>query len=399
MALSNINFEDIYERDLVEEIEAGVPEGVLRDYKRDMYGRGDPDIKEFLKDVSSFANAAGGHLVIGVDETAGVPTGITPLASDPDQELQRLENLARDGIEPRIAGLRMKAVTIATGGFVIVLRIPKSWNPPHRVSARNTNRIYGRNSTGAYEFSIEELRVVFTSAANALDRVCAFRAERLAKIDSGEAIVPLANDLGRLVLHLVPTSAFALNNQIDLERARACENLLRPLNSMGRTPRINFDGFVNVHHGSDGRCRSYTQVFRNGAIEAVKVRVLFERDGVLLISTLDFGKHIFEVLPSYLSALQRLDVPPPVVLMITLQGVRGARLGVDPMQYLHHEDSAIDRTVLELPQIIIERYGSAEEYEREARPAFDALWNTGGFPRSQHYDENGRWDPNWRRRR
>jgi hypothetical protein len=162
-------------------------------------------------------------------------------------------------------------VPITTGGFVIVLRIPKSWNPPHRVSARNTNRIYGRNAAGAYEFSVEELRVVFTSAASAVDRVRLFRAERLAKIDSGEAIVPLAQNLGRLVLHLVPTSAFGLSNQIDLERAQAAAELLRPLASLGRTSRINFDGFSNIHFGRDGQCWSYTQIFRNGAIEAVKV--------------------------------------------------------------------------------------------------------------------------------
>jgi hypothetical protein len=205
-------------------------------------------------------------------------------------------------------------------------------------------------------------------------------------------------DLGRLVLHLVPMSAFAVRSQIDLEQAHAAEDLLRPLASMGRTPRINFDGFANLHYGGDGRCWSYTQLFRNGAIEAVKVRVAMRRDRVLLIPTLDFDTHIFEVLPGYLGALQRLDVPPPVVLMITLQGIRGVRLGVDSMQYLDHDASAIDRAVLELPEIMIERYGTDEEYQRAARPAFDALWNTGGFPRSQHYDETGRWDPHWRRR-
>jgi predicted HTH transcriptional regulator len=143
MALSHISFDDLSERDLLDQIQAGVPEGVLVEYKRDMYGRADAGVKEFLKDVSSFANTAGGHLIIGVDETDGVPTCISALYGSSEQELERLENLARDGIEPRIAGLRMKAVPITTGGFVVVLRIPRSWNPPHRVSARNTNRIYG----------------------------------------------------------------------------------------------------------------------------------------------------------------------------------------------------------------------------------------------------------------
>jgi Schlafen, AlbA_2 len=391
MALSNINFESISESDLAEHISAGVPEGVLVDYKREMYGRSDADAKEFLKDVSSFANTAGGHLIIGVAEAAGIPTGISALHGDPDQDRQRLENLARDGIEPRISGLRMRTLPV-NGGYVLILRIPKSWNPPHRVSARNTNRIYGRNSAGAYEFSVEELRIVFTMAATAFDRVRAFRAERLAKIDSGEAIVPLAQDHGRLILHLVPTSAFGLNSQIDLEKAYQAQQLLWPMNAMGLTPRINFDGYSSLYHGSDGKCWSYTQVFRNGAIEAVKVRVVSDLDGGRLwIPALDFDRWIFEKLPGYLSALQQLDVPPPIILMITLQGVLGARLGVTGHSF--DDPPKLDRDVLELPECIIERYGSEVDYQRAVRPAFDALWNTGGFFQSKHFDVTGEWKP------
>lgn len=391
MSLSNITFEDISEQHLLDQIQAGVPEGVLVDYKRDNYGRADADVREFLKDVSSFANTAGGHLIIGMDETAGIPTALTPLSGDSDQDLQRLESLARDGIEPRVIGLRMKAVPITSGGFVIILRVPRSWNPPHRVSARNVNRIYGRNSAGTYEYSIDELRVVFTSAASALDRVRAFRAERLARIDSGEAIVPLAVDVGRLILHLMPVSSFGVGSPIDLERAYAAHELLRPLASMGMTSGINFDGFANAHYGGDGKCWSYTQVFRTGAIEAVMVRAAKEHEGKLVIPALGNAKYIIEVLPGYLKALQRLDVPPPVVFMLTFQGIRGARLGVSRWSF--DETPSIDRAVLELPEVLIEQYGTDAEYQRAVRPAFDALWNAGGFSRSTLYDESGNWNP------
>jgi len=392
MSLSNLNFETISESDLIEQISAGVPEGILVDYKREAYGRSDADIKEILKDISSFANTSGGHLIIGIDESGGVPTKITALSNDPDQDLQRLESLARDGIEPRISGLRIKALPISSGGYVIVVRIPRSWNPPHRVSARNTNRIYGRNSAGAYEFSVEELRVVFNSSANALDRIRAFRAERLAKIDSGEAIAPLEQNRGRLILHLVPMSAFGLGSRIDPGKAHAEQQLLRPMSGMGFSPRINFEGFANLHHGDSGKCWSYTQMFRNGAIEALKVRVLSDQQaGQLWIPALAFDQWIFERLPEYLSAMQKLDVPPPIILMITLQGVRGARLGIGSRSF--EDPPIIDRDVLELPECIIEQYGVDTDYQRASRPAFDALWNTGSFARSKHFDSTGAWKP------
>ena len=92
MALSNVTFEAIAERDLLDLIDTGVPEGILYEYKRQRYGGADADVKEFLKDVSSFANTAGGHLIIGMDEAAGLPTGLVSLSiADPDQELLRLE--------------------------------------------------------------------------------------------------------------------------------------------------------------------------------------------------------------------------------------------------------------------------------------------------------------------
>ena len=97
MPLSTINFDNIAEADLTEQIATGVPEGIFVDYKKDMYGRSDADVKEFLKDASSFANTAGGHLIVGIDEAGGIPTGINPLNGDADQDLQRMESLLRDG--------------------------------------------------------------------------------------------------------------------------------------------------------------------------------------------------------------------------------------------------------------------------------------------------------------
>lgn len=394
MSIANISFDDIAERHVLDQIQAGIPEGILVDYKKSIYGGTDADVKEFLKDLSSFANTAGGHLFIGVEENEGVPTKPCPLSINPDEQLQRLENLARDGIEPRIVGLRIRAIPMTGGGYVFILRIPKSFNPPHRVSARNANRIYGRNSAGAYEYSIEELRVVFTSAATALDRVRAFRFERLARIDSGDGIVPLATNSSRLVLHLVPVSSFGVSGPIDLQRTRALEHLLRPMNAMGYTPQINFDGFANLYLDESRKCWSYTQVFRTGAIEAVITPIV--RTGyatkIPLIPGKLFGDYIFEVLAGYLNALQQLDVPTPIVAMLSLQGIHGARLGVGNI-YTVEDRSPINRTALELPEIMIEQYGTFQDYQRAVRPAFDALWNAGGFERSTFFDEAGLWHP------
>ena len=58
---------DIQESDILSLRDNQVPEGKAIEYKRDLPGTGNEDRKEFLKDVSSFANTSGGDLLYGVD--------------------------------------------------------------------------------------------------------------------------------------------------------------------------------------------------------------------------------------------------------------------------------------------------------------------------------------------
>ena len=106
MPIDRLDFENISESDLVELVLEQVPEGLRIDYKRDLYGNSDADKREALKDISGFANAYGGHLIIGMKEENGFASGISGVASvNPDDVVLRLEQLARMGIEPRIQGL------------------------------------------------------------------------------------------------------------------------------------------------------------------------------------------------------------------------------------------------------------------------------------------------------
>ncbi len=112
MILDTKPVDSITEEDLQKLLSEGKSEGKDIDYKRDNYGRGDQDKKEFFKDVSSFANASGGYLLIGVDEEKGIPTDIVGIkVDDIDQEKQRIESLLMDNIKPRLPGLKIKEVS------------------------------------------------------------------------------------------------------------------------------------------------------------------------------------------------------------------------------------------------------------------------------------------------
>src|SRR5437016_2544177 len=107
MSITNVDFDRISEANLQSLVENRVAEGIVLDYKRELYGASDSDKREFLKDVSSFANTATGHIIIGIEEEDGLPTKVTGIDGDLDAEMQRLESLLRDRMEPRIIGTRM----------------------------------------------------------------------------------------------------------------------------------------------------------------------------------------------------------------------------------------------------------------------------------------------------
>lgn len=54
-----------------------VSEGLTLDYKLTLPGTGADDRKEFLRDITAFANSAGGDLVYGVRERGdGIPEAV-----------------------------------------------------------------------------------------------------------------------------------------------------------------------------------------------------------------------------------------------------------------------------------------------------------------------------------
>src|SRR5271157_986514 len=101
-----IPIDQITEARLLALIENKVSERKSIDYKQALPGNSDAERKDFLADVSSLANAGGGHLVYGMKEAAGLPTELCGLeVDDPDATVAALDSRIRDGIKPRIPGV------------------------------------------------------------------------------------------------------------------------------------------------------------------------------------------------------------------------------------------------------------------------------------------------------
>ncbi len=396
MPIDRSDFDSISEIDLQELLTAQVPEGLTLDYKRDPYGNADSDKRELLKDVSSFANSQGGHLVIGIAEQNGVPTAIDGLNGiNQDDEVLRLEQIIRSGIEPRIVDVRTRAIDLANGNCAIVIRIHTSWNPPHRVSFGGRNSFWLRNSAGKHEASIEELRNLFTLSSTAMDKIRSFRHERLEIIANGEGHRPLRGD-GRLILHIAPLHAFTTTEKIDLSVVHTNHQIFMPIGATNTSPKYNFEGLRNERSGDDNY--GYTQIFRNGIIEATKGNIIHERtprpeEIPRFIPASHFEGQIFQHLPSYINGLQNIGVQPPLIIMLSLAGVNRIDYSDEDHARYEFDDDLIlfDRPQFLLPECVLENYGSDTDYHMVVKPAFDALWNAIGKPHDPFFNDEDIW--------
>ena len=385
MSISDREFENVTYTDLAQLKENQVAEGFLYEYKLQTYGGSDDDKREALKDVTSFANSAGGHIVIGMDEQQGLPTDLLGITVDVDEEIRRLDNLFRDCIEPRIIGLRMRSIALQNGRVAILIRIPNSWARPHRASYKNTRRYFVRNSAGAHEASVEELRAMFTTGMTMHEQARSFREVRTGLIVSGQAPVPVHAG-GRMILHIVPVSAFTGNVQIDM-RPLPGDTYLPPLTKTGYNYSHNVDGFLTFGNVVE---EGYLQLFRNGTIETVATGLLRQdRSGHPVCYAPYLEQIILSAADVYLEALSKLDVPPPLIFTVTLEGMQGALVLVGPGSAAEFPEIRQPRVYL--PEVVFDDYGSQAQYRRRLRPVVDAVWNAAGTAGSPNYDDNGDW--------
>ena len=387
MALTNIALDEISEDHLQRLIAAQAAESLHVEYKRETYGTNDDQRREFLADVSSFANAAGGDLIIGMTAARGIPTAFQPFTGDGVAERLRLEQMARDGLHPRITNLHTRAVSLSGGGCVIVVRVLKSYNPPHRIIFKNSARFWARSSAGKYEPNVEELRRIFTEAPLLAERARAFRIERTARIAAHETPVGLL-DGGNLVLHVVPFAAFDFGQSLSLDEISTHPNQFAPIGGSALDSQITFDGFLTASN-ADGLSkpqRAYVQVFRSGVVEAVTASLARGKDANFLVLPY-IQSWIIRYARTYAASLQMFGAEPPFAIMASLVNVKGKRFLQDFLENPHLED---------LPSMVLSRdqyhfvesiFESVPEDDGDAgkqlKATLDHLANAAGLPSSR----------------
>lgn len=367
------------------------------EYKEVLPGNADRDRHEFLADISSFANAAGGYLLYGIraerdanGKTTGAPEQVVGLNHlNSDQVAVQRDSMIRDGIAPRIPGVVFKQIDGFDSGPVLAVHIPRSFAGPHMVTYKNRSRFYARGAAGRYQLDVHQIRESFGDSETTVAALDDFRRERLARILAGQTPVELPPG-PKLVVHVVPRSALHRGAAIDMDSVIQDSqqgNVLRPLHSRGWSNKRNFDGNVSFDPPSAPSGRSYTQLFRAGAVELVSTRALTR--GEREIPGIAIEREVIERVAAILPVLYRASIASPISVMLSLLGVRSFRMAFRQSAFYDDDASEIDRDDLIIPESEI----SADSHSvgEQLRPAFDLLWQACGWPGSPSYDAEGKW--------
>ena len=373
-----------------------VSEGRTRDYKRDLELASDAHKKEVARDVSSLANAAGGYLVYGVEEerdadgkNTGTPARILGVSCPNfDQTKLRYESIVSDYIDPRVQGIDIRAIDGFERGPAIVVHVPRSWFSPHMLSYQKQTHFYSRNTSGRRDLDVREIRAAFLAGSEVTARLTRFRQERIGRILADDTPVTLRSGRdARAIVHVLPVTGpdgFAL----DIADLGAHPERMPPPVQNSWDHRFNLDGVVS-YSPSDGS-RAYTQAFRDGSFEGVALVSLFLEGQSLMISALLAETVLSKAVEGYAGLLRAASFDGPLSVAVALLGVRGVGIRA-PEEYWDRGGQSFDRDVVVLPDVLLE--GAKPDVRQTMRPAFDALWQAGGWPRSLGYTETGECDP------
>lgn len=144
-------------------ISNGVPESIHLEYKSarslSSDNNAEKNKKEISKDVSSFANSAGGVIIYGIkeDNRTHEPKGIegTPLSSN---KSEWLENVISSNISPVIQNIEILPVTTSPTEVIFCVCIPQSYRAPHQANDKKYYKRYNFKSEPMEDYEINGIR-------------------------------------------------------------------------------------------------------------------------------------------------------------------------------------------------------------------------------------------------
>ena len=151
------------EKDLLRLIDDEVQESINLDYKRSAaLAKSSKEKDDIGKDVSAFANSAGGTLVYGVMENnkfPPIPTGLDE-GCDPNVITREWLDQIISAVQPHIEGVRIKQIPLSDtrmGKVAYVVYVPQSARSPHQAPDYRYYKRYEYRSVPMEDYEVRDV--------------------------------------------------------------------------------------------------------------------------------------------------------------------------------------------------------------------------------------------------
>lgn len=383
--------------DLQNLIDNEVGESKTLEYKSELRLDSGDERREFLADITSFANADGGDLIFGFKESpeTNLPSEIVGIEVENDDDLiRKIESILRDSVSPRVPDVNFKLLGCSEKRHVLITRIGASLLSPHRVTYKGYDKFFSRNAKGKYPMDVNELRTAFTMSHSLAQEIEKYKLERLAAIKLNQ-YRELEEGKPFFVFHSIPISSF--RNTQTFEMKELIKNTQgMELNSFGYKPpqRVTIDGIKLSSTNPSVYVNCATAHYKtNGIVEKVTTDFFFPSYSPNSTTTpynVIASKNLVEKLVELINELKRyyaaMNISLPILLSCAFINAHDFSF---PKGGLHHRyyHRTIDRDLVMTPDIYLEDLSI--DAEIILRPMLDSIWNACGYIACSAYNENG----------
>jgi hypothetical protein len=242
------------EQDLLLLIENAVQESIGLDYKAcDALQSTDRKKTEISKDVSAFANSAGGTIVYGINEKGHIPTSLDNGFNPNEITKEWLEQVINSSIHRKINNILIKPIELEKtnpGRFVYVVNIPQSSRAPHQAKDKRFYKRYNFQSVPMEEYEIRDI----SHRSDGPELSLAFEIDKITTVTMPNGNNSDTKEISRVHLNpliennsIIPAEYIAIHLYID--------NSIIRVASSGEFKKINEAGFL--HNGEIKRCTQY----------------------------------------------------------------------------------------------------------------------------------------------
>lgn len=162
---------EISQADIFDLINQRVPEDAFLDFKKEILDPRKPkeelekDKDDWVADLMAFANAQGGHIIIGVEaDEQERAFRMNPMLGDQAKRLaDRLRDLAIEYVKPHITQLEIADFKITDEEWIVIARVPDSQEKPHMSDFNGRTRFTVRAGNRKREMAYDEIQSLFVN--------------------------------------------------------------------------------------------------------------------------------------------------------------------------------------------------------------------------------------------